>query len=428
MVAQDLDFLEMYPEGIVLQQELYDNLMDALQRDCRVLESFRIMDYSLLIGIHNLDVASREEAEAAGSDEDRTDNGGGGAAVAPPIATGSSPRPPLMAQASVLTDITGGLERQGSGKYKHATIAHATALESITALTVGGGAVTCAEGGGGGSSVHEEETVAGRSTASSRCGSVLDEDVCFPSAGGYDEPDEASVVKNVWGGIPARNHRGERVLLFIGIIDILQSYGALKKAEHYWKSLVTRGEGDTVSVHRPAFYAKRFQAFMKEKVFHPPPQMSTATAAGGPLRSGASIRRSGYRRATSKGEESGALPSSPGLPVEDGPPVRGVEDPPVANAATPSAVTVIRIGETSADLDEVNLPAVLQDRRKRQSSTASPTGATTNATTSPPPSSTTAAASLGSDRRPSGAPGHSSRAGSQLAPSSSSPEPSSTGN
>lgn len=26
------------------------------------------------------------------------------------------------------------------------------------------------------------------------------------------------------GGIPAKNHRGERVLLFMGIIDILQSY------------------------------------------------------------------------------------------------------------------------------------------------------------------------------------------------------------
>ena len=36
-------------------------------------------------------------------------------------------------------------------------------------------------------------------------------------------------VDNVWGGIPAKNHRGENLLLFIGIIDILQSYGMLKK-------------------------------------------------------------------------------------------------------------------------------------------------------------------------------------------------------
>jgi hypothetical protein len=40
----------MYPEGILLQPELYDNLMTSMERDCRVLESFQIMDYSLLIG------------------------------------------------------------------------------------------------------------------------------------------------------------------------------------------------------------------------------------------------------------------------------------------------------------------------------------------------------------------------------------------
>ena len=49
----------MYPEGILLQHELYDNLLKTIERDCRVLESFHIMDYSLLIGVHNLDVAAR---------------------------------------------------------------------------------------------------------------------------------------------------------------------------------------------------------------------------------------------------------------------------------------------------------------------------------------------------------------------------------
>jgi 1-phosphatidylinositol-4-phosphate 5-kinase len=52
---KDLDFMEMYPEGILLQPDIYENLMSSINRDCRVLESFKIMDYSLLIGIHNLD-------------------------------------------------------------------------------------------------------------------------------------------------------------------------------------------------------------------------------------------------------------------------------------------------------------------------------------------------------------------------------------
>jgi hypothetical protein len=43
------------------------------------------------------------------------------------------------------------------------------------------------------------------------------------------------------GGIPARNSRGERLLLFIGIIDILQSYRLKKKLEHTWKAMIHDG-------------------------------------------------------------------------------------------------------------------------------------------------------------------------------------------
>ena len=34
--------------------------MSTIERDCRVLESFDIMDYSLLLAVHNLDEAKRE--------------------------------------------------------------------------------------------------------------------------------------------------------------------------------------------------------------------------------------------------------------------------------------------------------------------------------------------------------------------------------
>ncbi|KAH0628291.1 hypothetical protein JD844_009211 [Phrynosoma platyrhinos] len=67
------------------------------------------------------------------------------------------------------------------------------------------------------------------------------------------------------GGIPAKSHRGEKLLLFMGIIDILQSYRLIKKLEHSWKALVY--DGDTVSVHRPSFYADRFLKFMSSRVF-----------------------------------------------------------------------------------------------------------------------------------------------------------------
>ena len=59
---KDLDFRdEVLPEGLSLEPETYNALITTMRRDCRVLESFRIMDYSLLIGIHNLDQAARED-------------------------------------------------------------------------------------------------------------------------------------------------------------------------------------------------------------------------------------------------------------------------------------------------------------------------------------------------------------------------------
>ena len=43
------------------------------------------------------------------------------------------------------------------------------------------------------------------------------------------------------GGIPARNSRGERLLLYVGLLDILQSYRLKKKLEHAVKSMVHDG-------------------------------------------------------------------------------------------------------------------------------------------------------------------------------------------
>ena len=42
-------------------------------------------------------------------------------------------------------------------------------------------------------------------------------------------------------GVTANNTRGDRLLLFIGIIDILQSYRLTKKLEHTLKAMVSEG-------------------------------------------------------------------------------------------------------------------------------------------------------------------------------------------
>ncbi|XP_039205411.1 phosphatidylinositol 4-phosphate 5-kinase type-1 gamma isoform X2 [Crotalus tigris] len=169
---KDLDFMQDMPEGIMLDADTFSALVKTLQRDCLVLESFKIMDYSLLLGVHNIDQQERErQVDGAQSMSD---------------------------------------EKRPVGQ----KALYSTAMESIQ-----GGA--------------------------SR-GEPIDTD-------------------DTMGGIPAVNGRGERLLLHVGIIDILQSYRLIKKLEHTWKALVH--DGDTVSVHRPSFYAERFFKFMTNTVF-----------------------------------------------------------------------------------------------------------------------------------------------------------------
>ena len=43
----------------MLEPETYTAMINTMKRDCRVLESFKIMDYSLLVGVHNLDLAAK---------------------------------------------------------------------------------------------------------------------------------------------------------------------------------------------------------------------------------------------------------------------------------------------------------------------------------------------------------------------------------
>ena len=148
---KDLDFLDLVPEGFLLDPETYTALMSTIERDCRVLESFDIMDYSLLLGIHNLDQEKRELDEREVTNQER--------------------------KRSFQPNTT-------------KLVAHSTPMESIQASS-------------------------------------------------FDEDDIPDI--RMKGGIPARNSEGERLLIFVGIIDILQSYRLFKKMEHTFKAVIHDG-------------------------------------------------------------------------------------------------------------------------------------------------------------------------------------------
>lgn len=50
---KDLDFMARNEHGLKMSVDTWEKLQATISRDCRVLESFKIMDYSLLVGVHN---------------------------------------------------------------------------------------------------------------------------------------------------------------------------------------------------------------------------------------------------------------------------------------------------------------------------------------------------------------------------------------
>uniref|UniRef100_A0A8C3PXH0 Phosphatidylinositol-4-phosphate 5-kinase type 1 alpha n=1 Tax=Chrysolophus pictus TaxID=9089 RepID=A0A8C3PXH0_CHRPC len=184
---KDLDFMQDIPDGLFLDSDMYNALCKTLQRDCLVLQSFKIMDYSLLVAIHNMDLAQREHVMADGTSQADT-------------------RRPAAQKAL-----------------------YSTAMESIQGEARRGGTI--------------------------------------------ETDDHAVLALNC---------------VQIGVKSGLCFVRFVKKLEHSWKALVH--DGDTVSVHRPSFYAERFQRFMCNTVFKkiplkPSPSKKSRSGTAVPRRS-----------------------------------------------------------------------------------------------------------------------------------------------
>ncbi|KAK3577340.1 hypothetical protein CHS0354_008436 [Potamilus streckersoni] len=204
---KDLDFMELHPDGLLLEKDTYEALTKTIARDCRVLESFKIMDFSLLLAMCNLDKAAREK---------QAENTAG----------------PDQGQGSISEftgDPDGKLRSGGSGlsrgKSLRTKFIYSTPMESIHA--------------------KNQESI------------DFDSDDILP------------------GGIPCKNTKGERLMIYLGIIDILQCYRLRKKMEHGLKSIVI--DANTISVTRPSYYAERFQKFFANTVFKKAPSLEQPT-------------------------------------------------------------------------------------------------------------------------------------------------------
>ena len=199
---KDNDFLTRIENGIVISPEKYDLLTETIQRDCQVLESFAIMDYSLLVAIHNITKIRSEY-------------------ISPPTDDFSLPA---------------------------------------------------------------EQ----RSTAALRLSMSLDEtDLIDPKSlsivplSQIDTQTHDYIKSLPEGYFLARLPNQDLAAVYLGIIDILQSYVTKKKLEHTFKAIIY--DGDLVSVHKPNFYSKRFQNFMCRNVFLKDPNIRDSKPGNIPL-------------------------------------------------------------------------------------------------------------------------------------------------
>ncbi|KAH9603441.1 hypothetical protein KSS87_015743 [Heliosperma pusillum] len=186
----DLDF------AFRLQRNWYQELIKQIERDCEFLEAERIMDYSLLVGIHF-----------------RNDNTGDKMGLSPFVLRGK--------KASYQNE-----------KYLRGQRFLAAELQDMDRVLAGRKPLIRL----GANMPARAERLARRS----------DFDQYIPGGSG-----------NL---MPSRNAETYEVILYFGVIDILQDYDISKRLEHAYKSL--QADPTSISAVDPQLYSKRFRDFI----------------------------------------------------------------------------------------------------------------------------------------------------------------------
>jgi len=266
---KDLDFVEFHPKGIFLEPATYDSLMKTIKRDCTVLESFNIMDYSFLIGIHFFDYKNQNKDSGTStlskSNSKENDNETENEGKKEDIDTNKD-EVDMAAKVEVKSDVEISINEvkieiseqdnvdSGVILNKDASDEEETSFQSPKPR------------------LHLQTQQSAPATLRPNQNSfsnisLLDQQMFLNSPDQLGNPGAGMGICTYLPPdvISGRTADGKNLLIFCGIIDILQSYELNKKLEHSFKSIIT--DGRTISVTRPDYYATRFQDFLGNQVF-----------------------------------------------------------------------------------------------------------------------------------------------------------------
>eukprot|EP00055_Hartaetosiga_balthica_P002200 m.3056 g.3056 ORF g.3056 m.3056 type:complete len:852 (-) comp2011_c0_seq1:142-2697(-) len=301
---KDLDFNVLHKDGIVLPPKTFAKLCNTAQRDCLILESYKIMDYSLLLGIHKLPVKEslappRSVHQFSISDTISPEQ--------PPSSSSSQEEKIVILFLSsdenlnihgryVSGPVDASSEMSGNHPKKFVKKGLGSSPEDVRVLylkedclwvvanmdktkeyaqlrsqdplpypiTNGTPPWELISEDGKLTSDVSVQTTFGRSVGVLPRRSKNRHSRSFSMSETIDDGASSNPEMDE-GGLIAYNDSGEKLLVFIGIIDILQKFGVRKKIEHGIKSVLY--DGDTVSVHKPKFYKTRFLDYLTRHVF-----------------------------------------------------------------------------------------------------------------------------------------------------------------
>lgn len=278
-VLKDLDFIEVGAR-VDVGPVIAPRLLAQIDADSAFLQAQGIIDYSLLVGVHKRDRGSIVvEAELTHFVEqqkkkiEKAVEGGVGEGVGGGASVCSTP---------VGDKVEGGVE--GGPAAEHQNQQHDDSrvgkvggdADSISA-SPSTSSVASTSSPAPSSGIVQRGSLAKllgtlrRSVGGGRAAPSLSAATSFPeddaqvprmtrqSVFAMDDGGMASFAEDGHGSVLI----GEQVV-FVGIIDILIAYEALKQGEHYLKRIVY--DGKQISVVPPDEYAERFRAFMRQSV------------------------------------------------------------------------------------------------------------------------------------------------------------------
>lgn len=250
---KDNDFIEN-GEKICIGETAKDQFLAIIEQDVAFLESLNLMDYSLLVGIHDPSLPPEDEGSITGSgvgessevvsdkdggksEEDNSDNDDVPSSPVTPTA-----RDDLVNSVEVLDSPpspNGSSDDQTQEASKPSLHACSPEEEVQPLRSPGAAAVSFV--------LPSEQTGRHqfRSTPSERMFPVIANDV------------DVFAIPSAQGEKPC--------VYYVGIIDILTNYGAMKKAAHAAKT-VKHGAGADISTVKPGQYARRFLDFLTKSI------------------------------------------------------------------------------------------------------------------------------------------------------------------